>query len=97
MIPSYDKNIKNLAQSSGDNQLSQKEVIVRINGVIPDKSRLGTQEISERYAEIVQSRSDANTSCSIIIQETKQNTFDSDFHILFDLGEGVISSVEKGI
>ena len=97
MIPSYDKNIKNLAQSSGDNQLSQKEVIVRINGVIPDKSRLGTQEISERYAEIVQSRSDANTSCSIIIQETKQNTFDSDFHILFDLGEGVISSVEKGL
>ena len=97
MIPSYDKNIKNLAQSSGDNQLSQKEVIVRINGVIPDKSRLGTQETSERYAEIVQSRMDANTSCSIIMRETKQNTFGSDFHILFDLGEGVISSVEKGL
>ena len=97
MIPSYDKKIKNLAQSSNDNQSGQKEVIVRINGVLPDKRRLGTQETSERYAEIAQSRMDTNTSCSIIMRDTEQNTLDSIFHILFDLGEGVISSVEKGL
>ncbi|MGB7664199.1 MAG: MBL fold metallo-hydrolase [Nitrososphaeraceae archaeon] len=89
MVRSYDESIKN--------QSSQKEVIVRINGVLPDKRRLGDQETSERYAEIVQSKMETNTSCSIIVRDTKQNTLGPDFHILFDLGDGVISSVEKGL
>lgn len=89
MIPSHDKNI--------NNRSSQKEVIVRFNGVLPDKSRLGNQETSERYAEIVKSGQETNTSCSIIIRDSKQGSPDSGFHILFDLGEGVISSVEKGL
>ena len=42
-----------LYDESNKNQSSQKEVIVRINGVLPDKRRLGDQETSERYAEIV--------------------------------------------
>ena len=86
-----------LYDESNKNQSSQKEVIVRINGVLPDKRRLGDQETSERYAEIVQSKMETNTSCSIIVRDTKQNTLGPDFHILFDLGDGVISSVEKGL
>ena len=97
MISSHDKNIKNLSQSLSDGQSGQKEIIVRINGVLPDKSRLGNKQTSERYAEIMQSGMETNTSCSIIIRDTKQNTLDSHFHILFDLGDGVISSVEKGL
>jgi hypothetical protein len=97
MISSHDKNIKNLSQSLSDGQSGQKEIIVRINGVLPDKSRLGNKQTSERYSEIVQSGMETNTSCSIIIRDTKQNTLDSHFHILFDLGDGVISSVEKGL
>jgi L-ascorbate metabolism protein UlaG (beta-lactamase superfamily) len=89
MVASSDDNVKT--------QSSQKEVIVRINGVLPDKRRLGNQKTSERYAEIVQSKMETNTSCSIIVRDTKQNTLDSDFHILFDLGNGVITSVEKGL
>ena len=93
MIPSHE----NLAQSPSDNHSSHKEVIVRINGVLPDKRRLGNREASERYAEIVRSRMETNTSCSIIMRDTKQNTLETDFHILFDLGEGVLNSVEKGL
>lgn len=40
---------------------------------------------------------ETNTSCSIIIRDTKQKTQYAEFHILFDLGEGVIRSVEKGL
>jgi ribonuclease BN (tRNA processing enzyme) len=69
---------------------------LRINGVLPDKRRLGNQEKSERYAEIVESKMETNTSCSIIIKDTKQNTQYAQFHIIFDLGEGVIRRVEKG-
>jgi phosphoribosyl 1,2-cyclic phosphodiesterase len=97
MISSHDQSIKNLPQSLSDDQISQKELIVRINGVLPDKGRLGNQQTSERYEEIIQSRMETNTSCSIFIRDTKQNTLDSVFHILFDLGEGVIGSVEKGL
>ncbi|MGH9950159.1 MAG: MBL fold metallo-hydrolase [Nitrososphaeraceae archaeon] len=97
MISSYDANSRILSQSFTNNQPSQKEVIVRINGVLPDKRRLGNQEKSERYAEIVQSKMETNTSCSIIIRDTKQNTQYAEFHIIFDLGEGVIRSVEKGL
>jgi L-ascorbate metabolism protein UlaG (beta-lactamase superfamily) len=96
MIPSYEQP-KNLSQSFSNNQSSHKEVIVRINGVLPDMRRLGNQQTSERYAEILQSRMETNTSCSIIIRDTKQNIPDSEFHILFDLGKGVTSSVEKGL
>jgi phosphoribosyl 1,2-cyclic phosphodiesterase len=96
MIPSDNKNIENYAQSFGDSPSNQKELIVRINGVLPDKRRLGDQETSERFAEILQSGMETNTSCSIIIRDTKQNTLDSNFHILFDIGEGVIRSLEKG-
>lgn len=91
------KELKNYVQSSNDNQIGQKEVLVRINGVLPDKRRLGTQESSERCAEIAQSKVDTNTSCSIIMRDIEQNTLDPTFHILFDLGEGVIRSVEKGL
>lgn len=97
MTSSHDKNIKNLSQSLSDDQAGQTEIIVRINGVLPDKRRLGDQQISERCAEIVQTGMETNTSCSIFMRDTKQNTLDSHFHILFDLGDGVISSVEKGL
>lgn len=74
MTSSHDKNIKNLSQSLSDDQSGQREIIVRINGVLPDKRRLGDQQISERCAEIVQSGMETNTSCSIFMRDTKQNT-----------------------
>lgn len=97
MVSSHVKNVNNLSQSLSDDQSGQREVIVRINGVLPDKNHLGNQQTSERCAEIVQSGMETNTSCSVFMRDTKQNTLDSNFHILFDLGDGVISSVEKGI
>ena len=93
----YKKSNKNHSQAFSDNQSIPKELIVRINGVLPDKRRLGDEETSERYAEIVRSGMEANTSCSIIVRDTKNNTLDSDFHILFDLGDGVMGSIEKGL
>jgi L-ascorbate metabolism protein UlaG (beta-lactamase superfamily) len=97
MSLSFGKNTKTAPQSSSDSRSSYNEIIVRFNGVLPDKRRLGNPETSERYAEIVKSGKETNTSCSIITRDSRQHSTDSGFHILFDLGEGVITSVEKGL
>lgn len=97
MSLSFRNNTKEALQSSGASRSSYNEIIVRFNGVSPDKRHLGSPETSERCAEIVNSGKETNTSCSIIIRDSNQNSPDSSFHILFDLGEGVINSVEKGL
>jgi L-ascorbate metabolism protein UlaG (beta-lactamase superfamily) len=97
MSLSFGKNTKDAPQSLSSSPSNYDEIIVRFNGVLPDKTRLGNPETSERYAEIVKSGKETNTSCSIIIRDSSRKGPESGFHILFDLGDGVISSVEKGL
>ncbi|HZD36787.1 MAG TPA: MBL fold metallo-hydrolase [Nitrososphaeraceae archaeon] len=97
MSLSFGENTKDAPQSSSDSRSNYNEIIVRFNGVLPDKTHLGNPETSERYAEIVKSGKETSTSCSIIVRDNRGDSPDSGFHILFDLGEGVVSSVEKVI
>lgn len=73
---------------------SSQPIIVRINGVLPDISKLGNENESERMAEVKRAGMTVNTSCSIFI---KRGTSDKVFQILVDIGEGVIRSMENGI
>ena len=85
------------ATSTTDNQEKNKQdVVVRINGVSPDIAKLGSQEKSERAQEILRSGTIANTSCSIFAKSLDQHNKRT-YHLLFDIGEGVTKSVEKGI
>jgi phosphoribosyl 1,2-cyclic phosphodiesterase len=71
-----------------------QNVVVRINGVLPDNSALGTAERSERAAEVKQQNITSNTSCSLFaVSDTNQIIF----HMLVDVGQGVVESVKKGI
>jgi L-ascorbate metabolism protein UlaG (beta-lactamase superfamily) len=73
--------------------LNNDQIIVRINGVLPEISALGNEDKSERAAEIKRTGMTANTSCSIFAKGNKTTEI---FHILVDIGEGVIKSMEKG-
>ena len=69
------------------------EITVRINGVFPNISELGEEEISERTIEVKKQNITSNTSCSIFSQnEHNQNTS----HVLVDVGHGVVQSIERG-
>jgi phosphoribosyl 1,2-cyclic phosphodiesterase len=74
----------------------KKEVIVRVNGVLPHITQIGTQERSERAAEVMRTGKYANTSCSIFVKSFDQGNIIT-YHLLFDIGEGVTRSVETGI
>jgi len=71
-----------------------QNVVVRINGVLPDTSALGTAEKSDRAAEIKQQNTTSNTSCSLI---AITNTNQIIFHMLVDVGQEIVKSIEKGI
>lgn len=82
----------------------ESQAIVRINGVLPDISILGDAEKSERAAEVKRTGMTANTSCSIFVKDKKTTTSSSSsittnnnkvFHMLVDVGEGVVKSIEK--
>lgn len=64
-------------------------MIVRINGILPDFSSLGSEEKSERAQEIKRQGIHTNTSCSLYASRQI-------FHILVDIGEGIINSIKKG-
>jgi phosphoribosyl 1,2-cyclic phosphodiesterase len=65
---------------------------VRINGTLPDITTLGSEGLSERAAEVKNQNIISNTSCSIFSKsETNQI-----FHILVDVGQGIVQSIEKG-
>ena len=64
---------------------------VRINGTSPDITTLGSEQISERAAEVKKSTI-TNTSCSIITN-SKTN---KKFHILVDVGQRIVNSIENG-
>ena len=80
----------------------ESQAIVRINGVLPDISILGDAEKSERASEVKRTGMTANTSCSIFVKD-KTTTSSSSittnnnkvFHLLVDVGEGVVKSLEK--
>jgi phosphoribosyl 1,2-cyclic phosphodiesterase len=79
----------------------ESQVIVRINGVLPDISILGDAEKSERAAEVKKTGMTANTSCSIFVKDktTTSSSITTNnnkvFHLLVDTGEGVVKSLEK--
>jgi hypothetical protein len=73
----------------------ENEVIVRINGVLPHITKIGTQERSERAAEVMRTGKYANTSCSIFAKSFDQGNIIT-YHLLFDIGEGITRSVETG-
>jgi phosphoribosyl 1,2-cyclic phosphodiesterase len=84
----------------------ESQAIVRINGVLPDISILGDAEKSERAAEVKRTGMTANTSCSIFVKDKTTTPSSSSsslitpnnnkvFHLLVDVGEGVVKSLEK--
>jgi len=77
---------------------AKDQLLVRINGTLPDISLLGDEKKSERAAEVKQKGIIANTSCSIFkISSLPQGNNKEIFHLLIDAGEGVANSIDKGI
>jgi phosphoribosyl 1,2-cyclic phosphodiesterase len=73
--------------------LAGDQLLVRINGTLPDISTIGSEEESERAAEVKQKGIITNTSCSLFAADKT----DKIFHVLVDVGQGIVKSVEKGI
>src|SRR5215467_2923002 len=70
------------------------ELLVRINGTLPDLSVMGDEEKSERAAEVKKMELAANTSCSVF--SINPSTAANNQHLLIDIGEGVVKSIEQG-
>ena len=68
-------------------------IFVRINGTLPDISTLGSEEKSERAAEIKRQGISTNTSCSIYAEIERDRKM---FHLLVDIGQGIVKSIEQG-
>jgi phosphoribosyl 1,2-cyclic phosphodiesterase len=74
--------------------IMQDQLMVRINGTLPDISTLGSEEKSERAAEVKKRQGIiTNTSCSLFAKIEKGQKM---FHLLVDIGQGVVKSIEKG-
>ena len=71
----------------------QEQLIVRINGTLPDISTLGVKEKTERAEEVKLRGTSTNTSCSLYGRIKPDQQI---FHMLVDVGQGVVKSVEKG-
>ncbi|MGA9841147.1 MAG: MBL fold metallo-hydrolase [Nitrososphaeraceae archaeon] len=84
----------NTQSSAAAKKLSQDQLLLRINGVLPDIATLGNVEKSERAAEVKQLGTSTNTSCSLFATASETNQI---FHILVDIGQGIVKSIEKGI
>src|ERR1043166_3183258 len=81
------------SQASSAKKIIEGHLIVRINGTLPDISTLGSEEKSERAAEVKRQGISTNTSCSLFARiETDQKMF----HVLVDIGQGIVKSIEKG-
>jgi hypothetical protein len=73
----------------------EHSLIVRINGTLPDFSIMGDEEKSERAAEFKKMEIAANTSCSVFTMNPSSDAKNEVFHLLIDIGEGVLKSIEK--
>jgi phosphoribosyl 1,2-cyclic phosphodiesterase len=62
---------------------------------MPDISTLGNSEKSERAAEIKGVNITTNTSCSVLVSYGTTSSNKQVFHLLIDVGEGIIQSLEK--
>jgi predicted metal-dependent RNase len=71
------------------------QLLVRINGTLPNISILGDEQKSERAAEIKRNKTIANTSCSVFSTSVADSSTNENFHLLVDVGEGVAESLEK--
>jgi phosphoribosyl 1,2-cyclic phosphodiesterase len=76
-------------------KLVQDQILLRINGTLPDIATLGNAEKSERAAEVKQQGISTNTSCSLFAAASEREN--QIFHMLFDIGQGIVKSIEKGI
>jgi phosphoribosyl 1,2-cyclic phosphodiesterase len=81
------------SQVSSAKKIIESQLIVRINGTLPGISTLGSEEKSERAAEIKRQGISTNTSCSLF---TRVETDQKVFHMLVDIGQGIVKSIEKG-
>jgi phosphoribosyl 1,2-cyclic phosphodiesterase len=73
----------------------ENDLLVRINGTLPDLSIMGDEEKSERAAEVKKMEIAANTSCSVFSINPSTVPNDQVFHLLIDIGEGVVKSIEQ--
>ena len=71
----------------------QDQLMVRINGTLPDISTLGVEGKTERAAEIRLQGTSTNTSCSLFAKIKLDQQI---FHMLVDVGQGIVKSIEKG-
>lgn len=87
----------NIQQSSSPSfrQLARDQLLVRINGTLPDIETLGNVERSLRAAEVKEYGMNTNTSCSFFALP-KENT-NQIFHMLVDVGNGIVKSIEKEV
>ncbi|MDQ6863979.1 MAG: MBL fold metallo-hydrolase [Thermoproteota archaeon] len=76
---------------------NMSQLVVRINGTLPDLSIMGDEEKSERAAEVKRMEIAANTSCSVFTINPSDGAKNEMFHLLIDVGEGVVTSLEKGM
>jgi phosphoribosyl 1,2-cyclic phosphodiesterase len=74
----------------------ENDLLVRVNGTLPDFSIMGDEEKSERAAEVKKMELVANTSCSVFSINPSTATNNQVFHLLVDIGEGVVKSIEQG-
>jgi phosphoribosyl 1,2-cyclic phosphodiesterase len=78
-----------------NSQDMENDLLVRINGTLPDFSIIGDEERSERAAEVKKMELAANTSCSVFTKNTSGYGKNEFFHLLVDIGEGVVKSIEQ--
>jgi phosphoribosyl 1,2-cyclic phosphodiesterase len=84
-------------QASSAKKLTKDQLILRINGTLPDVSTLGTAEKSERAAEVEQQNIMTNTSCSLFAAASDDEHTNQIFHVVVDVGQGIVQSIEKGV
>jgi phosphoribosyl 1,2-cyclic phosphodiesterase len=72
------------------------DLLVRVNGVLPQISEVGLPDFSKRAAEIYQTEFKVNTSCSLFARRKPAKEHKRYFHVLVDVGEGVVGSLQRG-
>ncbi len=72
------------------------DLLVRVNGVLPEISKVGSPDFSKRAAEIQQTEFKVNTSCSLFARRRLPEDDNGYFHVLVDVGEGVVGSLQRG-
>ena len=76
--------------------IRNSDFLVRINGALPELSEVGSPDFSKRAAEIYQTKFKVNTSCSLFGHKKQTEDDGRYFHLLVDVGEGVVDSLQRG-